>query len=136
MTKINLRVRTWHNNDDDKDGGPWSYRGTTSGEVAGVEIVNDTQWGYNEYETDLEPPFYVVYCEYYTGDTFGRDYRAEIIGVFEESWEADVLVREARDFKGHGSLSNGYYIPWNGYFESLIGLHIEQVGYSRHERYR
>jgi hypothetical protein len=127
MTRVCLDVRTWHNDDDDKDGGPWSYRGTTSGTVERVYVsYNDYDYGYRGTETDLEPPFFVVYATYYTGDTLGYDFEACVVGVVKEEWEAYALREEARSEKGW-SLSNGFHVPWNGYFDSLIDIHIERV---------
>ena len=128
MTKVNLDVTTWHNNDDEEGDGPWLYRGTTSGMVDRVYISNDDyHYGYRGMETDLEPPFYVVYATYFTGDTFGTDFEACIVGVTKDQHEADALVTEAREFKGFGQLSNGFYVPWNGYFESLESVRCERV---------
>lgn len=129
MTKVTLDIERWHNNDaDDEDDGPWAYRGTTSGSVNAVRVANsDYDYGYYGMETDLEPPFYVVYCEYMTGDTFGSDYQAEVCGVFENEDEAAALVEEGRNFQGFGELSNGYYVPWTGYFEHLLSLRYERV---------
>lgn len=128
MTKVNLDLTTWHNNDAEEGDGPWLYRGTTSGMVNRVYIsTNDYDYGFRGIETDLKPPFYVVYAEYYTGDTFGSDYEACIVGACKTHEEAEALRQEAEDFKGYGSLSNEFYVPWNGYFESLSALHIESV---------
>lgn len=130
MTKVNLDIRTWHNNDGEESDEPYSYRGTTSGSIDRIYIVRDDDgysWGYRGYETDLEPPFFVVYADYYTGDTFGTDYDATIVGIVKTDEEAIDLVREAREKSGFGELSNGFYVPWNGYFESLIGVYSERV---------
>lgn len=129
MTKVTLEVSRWHNNDADlDDDGPWAYRGTTSGSVDDVRVArNDYDYGYHGMETDLKPPFYVVYCEYYTGDTFGSDYEAAVCGVFTDEDDARALVEEGNKFSGFGSLSNGYYVPWTGYFEGLINLTYRRV---------
>jgi hypothetical protein len=135
---VNLDVSIYHNDDGEDSDEPYSYRGTTSGHVDRVYISErDFDYGYRGMETELTPPFYVVYAEYMTGDTFGSDYEACIVGVVKTSQEADSLLSEAEDFAGHGALSNGFYVPWNGYFERLLGLHYEQVGRStsKHKRY-
>jgi len=128
VTRVNLDVTTYHNNDAEDSDEPYSYRGTTDGYVNRVYIsTDDYNWGYRGMETDLEPPFYVVYAEYRTGDTFGSDYEAAVVGIVKTEDEADALIAEARAYEGYGSLSNGYYVPWNGYFESLIALRTERV---------
>lgn len=128
MTRVNLDVTMWSNDDGEDSDEPYSYRGTTDGTVDRVYVsTRDYDYGYRGYETDLQPPFFVVYSEYYTGDTFGSDFEAAICGVFKTEEEAREFEEEARDFKGFGSLSNGYYVPWNGYFESLLDIKIERV---------
>lgn len=130
MTRVNLDVNTWHNDDAEEGDGPWRYRGSTSGTINSVRVVPEGDnygWGYTGAETDLEPPFFVVYAEYYTGDTFGSDYEATVVGVVKTEEEAMDLTREAEQFQGFGSLSNEFYVPWNGYFESLISVRYERV---------
>lgn len=131
MTRVDLDVTTWHNNDGEDSNEPYSYRGTTSGSVDGVRILKKNEssygWSYRGLETDLEPPFYVAYATYYTGDTFGSDFDAVIIGVTKTEDDIIALVEEAENFTGYGSLSSGVYVPWNGYFESLIGVNYERL---------
>jgi hypothetical protein len=138
MTKVNLDITTYHNNDGEDSDEPYSYRGTTSGTVDSVYVsTDDYHYGYRGMETDLDPPFIVVYAEYMVGDTFGSDYEAAIVGIVKTQEEADDLLNEAEKYEGYGSLSNGYYVPWNGYFESLRGLHYETVDkVSKHRKYR
>jgi hypothetical protein len=131
MTKINLDITRQYNNDGEDSDEPYSYRGTTSGWVNGVTVHDDSSdyfTSYNGLATDLKPPFYVLYCEYETGDTFGSDYEASVIGVSKEYADMELLREEAEKFEGFGQLSNGYYVPWNGYFEHLIALTIAEVG--------
>jgi len=129
MTKVNLDITTWHNNDgDEDDDGPWRWQGTTSGTVDRVYIsYDDHSYGYRGIETDLEPPFFVVYAEYEDGGTFGIDYDAEIVGVVKTEEEARALKKEAEEFKGYGQLSNGHYVSWNGYFAHLHSVSIERI---------
>lgn len=128
VTKVNLDVVTSHNNDGDDDGGRWSYRGTTSGYVSNVYVSDSNyNYSYRGFETPLDPPFYVVYAEYTTGDTFGSDFEACIVGVEKDAETADALATEARNKTGFGELSNGFYVPWNGYFEHLDSIHVRRV---------
>jgi hypothetical protein len=128
MTKVNIDITTWHNGDAEEGDGPWLDRGTTSGHVDKVYISNnDYNYGYRGMETDLHPPFFVVYADYTTGDTFGSDYEACIVGIVKTEEEADALAFEARERRGSGSLSNGFYVPWIGYFESLQGIYTERI---------
>lgn len=128
MTRVNLDLSIYHNNDGEDSDEPYSYRGTTSGHVDRVYIsYDDYNYGYRGMETDLDPPFFVVYATYTTGDTFGSDFEAAIVGVVKSEDEARALALEAKDYEGYGSLSNGFYVPWNGYFESLESIHIERL---------
>lgn len=128
MTKVNLSLVSWHNNDGDEGDGPWLYQGTTDGYVDRVYLsYNDFDYSYRGVETDLTPPFFVVYAEYHTGSTFGSDIEADIVGIVKTSEEALGLKLEAEEFTGFGELSNGYYVPWNGYFESLQKIGVERL---------
>lgn len=98
------------------------------GAVTRVFVVNnDYEWGYRGYDTELDPPFYVVHATYETGDTFGNSFDAVIVGVCADPKDAHALLQEAANFEGSGSLSNGFYVPWNGYFDRLLSLHIRKI---------
>lgn len=125
-----MAVSIWHNNDAENSTERFSYRGTQSGKVDRIYIVpegDDYNWGFRGFETELEPPFYVIYATYTTGDTFGSNFDARIVGVCKEFAEATELMDEAENFTGYGELSNGFYVPWTGYFESLKSLDVEYV---------
>lgn len=125
MVHVGVRYHTYISRKPYDDG--WD-RGDTSGSIDGVFISErDYDRSYSGMDTDLEPPFYVVYASYTTGDTFGNDFAACVVGVVKEESEAIALSDEARDFSGFGSLSNGFYVPWNGYFESLISVAYERL---------
>ena len=130
MTKVAIDISRHYNNDGEDDSTDrWRYRGSYSGNINRIYIAKkDYDYSYNGLETDLEPPFYVVYCEYYTGDTFGSDYEASLIHAYEDEDDAIALVRTAREFKGYGTLpGTEFYVPWNGYFETLISVDYERV---------
>lgn len=82
---------------------------------------------------------FVVYADYDTGDTFGRDYgRIDVLEVFinvddarglieaAKSVEPDVDGRIDRSFSFHYN-GKEYYKSWAGYFESLNSLDYEDV---------
>lgn len=126
-----LDVDTWVDREGDDE--PWGDRGATWGQVrkVGVSKISDKEewrYSYRDAETDLKSPFYVVYATYVTGDTFGSDWEATIVGICKDRDEAEALETEAREFGGFGALSNGFYVPWNGYFESLNDIYVEFVG--------
>jgi len=123
MTFVSIDISRYYSREPDPDDS-WDI-GDQDGHVDRVYIATrDYERGYNGMETDLVPPFFVVYAEYSTGCTFGTDYEACIVGVVKSLEEADALEEEAKNFSGFGSLSNGFYVPWTGYFERLIATHI------------
>ncbi len=126
--RVELETQIWHNNDEEEGDGPWRHRGTTSSMVTGIKIARDDYgYSYRGMDTELERPFFVVYATYYTGDTFGSDWDCTIVGIVNEYDEARRLEDEARAFTGFGSLSNGFHVPWTGYFESLENISIGEV---------
>lgn len=63
---------------------------------------------------------YLVYAVYTTGDSFGSDGgNVELLSVFKDRAEAE-------ESKEHYSKVRDYSVPWNGYFESLDELEIEE----------
>lgn len=129
--RVDLKVTTWcvrEADDDDWDNGDFD------GSVETPRIVNNNDrygFSYRGVDTDLEPPFYVVYCGYYTGNTFGRDYDGTILKIVKEEWQADELVSKLRGAGKHDySITydgESISIPWNGYFESLDGIYVERL---------
>lgn len=125
MTRVNIDVHTYQSREPYDDG--WD-RGDTDGYVERVYISQgDYDYSYRGEETELEPPFYVVYAGYYTGNTFGSDFEATVVGVVKTVEEAESLRDEAEAPGGFGSLSNGFYVPWNGYFERLDKVSIKHL---------
>ena len=126
MLHVSLIVHTYTTLDPDPEDG-WDW-GQHDGYVDRVVVVDDEYGrGYTGADTDLDRPFFVVYAEYYTGNTFGSSMEASVVGVVKTYEEASALRDEAEQFKGFGELSNGYYIPWTGYFESLKKIGIEEI---------
>lgn len=135
MTKVCIKTSIYYNNDGEDSNERYSYRGTTSGSVDEIFVSdNDYDFSYEGLETDLEPPFYVVYATYMSGDTFGSDWNAVIVGAEKEYDKAKELLNEATEASSFGELSNGFYIPWIGYFEHLETLEIEHVSGKRYTR--
>lgn len=92
---------------------------------------------------DIDVPFdvetgvvyYLVWADYDTGDSFGRDCnRVEFIDLFKTEELAENCAAIARDVKGYTYIfkrENGrdcaQSVPWNGYFESLNAINVEAV---------
>lgn len=117
MTNVNIETRTWYGRKPDPDD-RWDT-GEREGEVVGIR-VNDDYVDYNGIETDLNPPFYVVYAQYYDGSTFGRDFYANVLGAFENFEDAEEFARNTLSVTDHS-------VPWNGYFAKLISIEVEHV---------
>lgn len=125
MTRVNIDVREWTEREPEPDG--WD-NGDSWGEVTRVYISDsDYNWSYRGKETDLVPPFYVVYAEYGTGGTFGREFEACVVAIVKDVDEADRIADKAREAKGYDIEGTDFYIPWNGYFESLSAVHVERI---------
>lgn len=126
--RVYLSTHTYQSREPYDDG--WD-RGDTDGyidDVQAVKVSDDMdryRFGYRDQETELTPPFYVVYAGYTTGNTFGSDFEATVVGITATREEAEALADEAREFVGFGELSNGFYVPWNGYFESLRDVYVK-----------
>jgi hypothetical protein len=106
----------------------------------------------SEIESSNEP-FYLVWVEYSTGDSFGRSERGrvEVIDIFEKGEDADKVAAaieehdklrskfnarwgdERREIPNEikVEISGGTYalpdIPWSGYFESFDAVNIETI---------
>lgn len=94
---------------------------------------------YGMYDRDFEvenigpgDKVHVVYVQYTTGDTFGQQEGAiTFMDIFPEADEkkAQVLATALAECKGWDLEVGGrnYYIPFNGYFESLEGVGVTPV---------
>jgi hypothetical protein len=75
---------------------------------------------------------HVVYVRYSTGDTFGNDDgRVTFMDIFPAADEvkAHKLRAAIETCTGYGLTFEGkdYYIPFNGYFESLEGVEVTSL---------
>ena len=123
MVRIGLKIEYWMA-EEPIPGDSWDC-GVRDGSVLRPFVVaSELEKSYRDKEVELELPLYVVVGEYSTGSTFGSDFEAEIVDCLSEEWAAHALAAEARSFTKYGNLSNGYRVPWNGYFERLKGVRI------------
>lgn len=89
------------------------------------QVVN-TRDGFSVGET-----VYLVWVKYETGSTFGSDETFELLEVFETPAEAQELktyieCNTSDKFKFSVG-GREYYASWNGYFEHLQEVNIEQL---------
>ena len=74
---------------------------------------------------------HLVFAEYSTGDTFGHeDGQIVVFEAFTEDYQANHLAQRLREATGY-SIGNDhgedYYVPWNGYFESLSEVRVVEL---------
>lgn len=139
--KIPVKSYCEHSEREDKQFGNWEESYSNS--------LNDTIKHTKEYPDvvsvhDFKPGevAYVVWTEWSTGDSFGHADRSgtEVIGVFRNEADADVLRSHIESRAAYGSKDNGYNVqtpdgqifesvlaPWDGYFESLDSCHVGMV---------
>lgn len=74
---------------------------------------------------------YLVWVKYQTGSTFGSDEVYEMLEVFETPAEAQELKEyielQTSDKFRFSVGGREYYASWNGYFERLQEVNIEQL---------
>jgi hypothetical protein len=110
----------------------------TYNDIQGIEIVEKDDWYDLETEFDLIKgrEYYLVYCEYTTGDSFGSDGgRIDFIQLYKTLDKAEACIKDLRGsddkYSGKIIMESGrtliYGIPWTGYFESLENLDVVYV---------
>lgn len=129
MTRVDLDVQTWLVREAEDDG--WD-NGDFDGSVGAPMIIPSSDKYHHTYrgkDTELEPPFWVIYCGYVTGNTFGTDYDGEILAIVKDEDEALELYYLFKAEKGFGFEYKGehYSVPWNGFFESLGSLDMVRL---------
>lgn len=106
--------------------------------VDGVRPVGSDDY----YDVTLPSPMdeskrlYLLWADYDTGDSFGRDCnRFEAIDLFqsyERAQEASNALNAGESYSVDYARDDGsiitYCRPWVGYFENLNALHVEEVG--------
>lgn len=141
MIEIDVETSHWVSNPANPND-EWD-RDDTDGRIDGVAAYYVTEgdstgyrgmgWGDHTYDVDAQPGdvVHVVIAEYSTGDTFGRSGgQVSVMDVFTENHDAVELWKFLSKVKDEFSVKhNGqdYYIPWNGYFESLEDLDIRTL---------
>jgi hypothetical protein len=101
----------------------WS-RASTSGSVTvnGATLVEKDGYDCLGVAADLKPgdTIWLVWAQYETGDSFGRD------GGQYELLEVQPTYERAIERQKHYASVSDYSVPWNGYFESLDGIYVEE----------
>lgn len=158
MTKINVI----DNCNEENLGGQsaddvWSRDSTSqSHSISGIEIVGT---GYCEFETCFDIPknskdtYYLVYVNYDTGDSFGRDEgRISFVDLFKTEEKAEQCAKALRThYDNHASMkwddqfsisltnenntTYKYFASWIGYFEHLNFIEVKPVQVTKSRRY-
>ena len=137
MTKLYVDVVTTSENHGGYDPDiSWSRDSTSSSHT--LYDVYDSEHSRSYYLEEVPVNFepskgdivYVLHAQWSTGDSFGFDngYGHEVIAIYTDK---DMAWRDKDKLEaGSGSvdLEAGFpwYIPWNGYFESLDWIKIEE----------
>lgn len=88
----------------------------------GRESVNSDE------DVNVGDIIYLVWAHWGSGDSFGYNTGAysEYFMVTTDKDKAERLRAFLENFDGYGTEFEGmkYYVPWNGYFDSLEGVYI------------
>lgn len=92
---------------------------------------------------DPTKPLYLVWADYDTGDSFGRQgNRFEAVDIFQDEKRAqeaaaalrlDIKDQYNRNYIRDDGTEVKYGCPWTGYFERLNVLHVEKVEILGHD---
>lgn len=141
MQSFKVLVHIFREQDRDPDPEDSWDRGDTSAmiEVRGVAPVKDSRYFDVVLPSEFDPSkkLFLLWADYDTGDSFGRDgNQFEAIDLFHDydaacaakkalqSYRGDVYSGDyVRDDGGTASV----HLPWNGYFEYLNALHVQEV---------
>lgn len=108
-------------------------------DIYGIELVLDGEKSYRDisvpFEIDRNKSYLLLWADYNTGDSFGRDdNQVEFIDLFESIEKADAArkkLSDSTDYSTKYTREDGteitVHIPWQGYFESLNSLNIAVV---------
>lgn len=129
--KFEMDVRSWSTGGHDPEDS-WS-RDSTDGEVSARSAVKVKEDGYDVLGIDADlgvgTVVYLVWAQYSTGDSFGRDGGQYILlDVYTSRDEADAKKEYYNNVKHDGSYGADFpYLPWFGYFESLDYVSVDAL---------
>jgi hypothetical protein len=132
--------RTYETDPPDRDGGEWSYRGGSGCDYTlkqlrltkpmGEHLLLDTEdnfdllYGAGEYEAGDE--VWVVSVKYQDGDTFGHGEYWTVVALCDGPKEAGKVEKKCQASNNKGE-THREYRPWDGYFASLLDVHVEPM---------
>ncbi len=114
-------------------------RDDTAADISVYSISRKAEIGYRDISVgfDVVPGqnYWLLWADYNTGDSFGRDENiVEFIDLYQSPEAAEKAKKELSDKAGYSlpyTRDDGdvvsIHIPWEGYFESLNSLNITMV---------
>lgn len=108
-------------------------------DILGIRVSTTNGYGSIPVDFEIDPAktYYLLWADYDTGDSFGRDgNQLEIIDLFETETAAMVAQQEllstaenkySTKYTRNSGSKITYYKPWEGYFEYLNALNISPV---------
>lgn len=131
--KFEVDQRSWNvgGSDPDDEWSRDSYDGEVS--VVGAKLVKEDSYDIlgSEHEFAVGDVCYLVWAQYSTGDTFGRDggqYELlEVYPSYEVAKEREKVYENLSDRRSENVGQAIGYVPWLGYFESLDFVRVEEL---------
>jgi hypothetical protein len=117
----------------------WSGEDTdASHDILGLELTNTYYDLDTEFPIELGVNYYLLYAIYSTGDSFSHhEGKIDFIQLYKTASKAEdarkILLSPRQEDKFSATIKTEsgkhlqMHIPWDGYFESLTNLNIEEV---------
>lgn len=106
--------------------------------VHGIKVVDEENYRHMAvpFKVVSGQTYYLLWADYNTGDSFGSyGNQVEFVDLFQTYEAAEIAKQELLSSKKYSTKYTrddgtriDFYIPWEGYFESLNELNIESVG--------
>lgn len=111
----------WRQHDQVSVGDTFTFTPTTNSNGKSYDILVP-------FEPQPDRPYYLIYGIYSSGDSFGSSSgNLHFVGLFEHQEDAVAIAKLLEGASKDFSIKykeQTYYIPWNGYFESLERLEM------------
>lgn len=120
----------------------WSRDSTeTTNRVLSAHLKKDQSYHSMpmDFKVDKGDDVFIVWAEYTTGDSFGRDGgNVELVLAFESYDKAEMCEKKIKehynngdsytlDLKSSSGKDISFFVPWKGYFESLDCVNIDKI---------
>lgn len=139
MTRIRVNADSYTEQVTEPTGDDWDWGETVTDHcINNFQVVKENEHSHLVVNLDPKPgvPYYLLYAVYSTGDSFGWDAGKciEFIELYQSFEKAEENMdklncdqsSEVKIESETGEVYN-FFIPWNGYFESLDHVGVEKV---------